>query len=59
MFSGADPSAPNAYYLQMRVETMLGKLESYIHFQGDDKEVMKEMDDLTTVKRKKKIFASA
>jgi len=56
---GADPNAPNAHALQQRVDMMLGKLEGYIHFKDDDKAVMKEMDDLTTVKRKKKIFSSS
>ena len=56
--AGADPSAPNAHFLRERVEVMLGKLESLVQMQANDKDVLTEMDNITAHTRKKKIFMS-
>ena len=56
---GADPSAPNAHFLNLRIESMMKKLEDIIQFSPDDKDVMKELENLKKKpQRTKKIFTA-
>ena len=56
---GADPAAPNAHFLNMRIEAMMKKLEAIVQFSPDDKAVMHELQQLKKQPKKSRKILSA